>query len=226
MAGWVIAGAALLGLLGVAGALAIGLPRLGGGKGKDASATSAAKADRHRVLLVVPERFWWPDYKGVIGVLGGQADVEVTVCSSGPGVVRPMENQGWRDAVAVPVDRVLDDVNGGDFDAVVFLGGYVIEFADKPGPRAQAGRVIREALDRGRLVAGVCGGPAVLARAGVLKGKRATVWGGRGWNLREAEVELIDEDVVEDGNLITGRDDQGKPAFANRVLERLRERKR
>src|SRR5262249_25233583 len=142
----------------------------------DPVAEPAGRADRHRVLLVVPKRFWWPDYEGVMGALAGQSDVEVTVCSSSPGMAQPEEFQRRQGAKDVRVDRVIDEVNGGDYDAIVFLGSsQQIEFADLPGPMEHAKRLIRQARDKNRLVAAICAGPAVLARAGVLEGQKATI---------------------------------------------------
>jgi putative intracellular protease/amidase len=64
----------------------------------------------------------------------------------------------------------------------------------------------------------------LLAKVGTLQGKDAT--GPEPLKLRQMGANFKDQPVVEDGKLITGRDDKVAGLFAQRVLERLLEKAR
>jgi len=60
-----------------------------------------------------------------------------------------------------------------DYRGLIFIGGPGANvFWNDPG----AHRLINEALRRKMVLGAICIGPVTLARAGALKGKRATVW--------------------------------------------------
>ncbi len=67
--------------------------------------------------------------------------------------------------------------------------------------------------DAGKLVAAICHGPQLLVETDILAGKRATGVGPVRTDLANAGAELVDEDAVTDGNLVTGRDPDALPAF-------------
>jgi len=97
----------------------------------------------------------------------------------------------------VQPDVLLGDVCGGDYDAIVFVGGYEYE---KDDPEAQ--RSAQEALAEGRLVAAICVAPITLARAGVVEGKRVTASTGVDV-LKKAGAVFTGASVERDGLIIT-----------------------
>jgi protein deglycase len=116
--------------------------------------------------------------------------------------------------ISVEADALLDDISVTDFDALVLPGGPAAKTL-REDPRAQA--AIKSAARAGKLVAAVCAAPTALEVAGVLAGKRATVYPG---NLLPS-AELVDAPVVEDGNVITGSGPGTTMAFALKLVERL-----
>jgi protease I len=88
-------------------------------------------------------------------------------------------------------------VRGGNYDAIVFVGGYEYERDD---PEAQ--RIAQEALAEGRVVAAICVAPITLARAGVVEGKRVTASTGVG-ELKQAGAIFTGASVERDGLIIT-----------------------
>ena len=87
------------------------------------------------------------------------------------------------------------------YDGVVLPGGM-------PGTRhlSEDERVLsllRRFFDAGRLTAAICAAPTVLARAGLLEGRRAVCYPGNEEKLFGALIS--EEPVAEDGSVITGR---------------------
>lgn len=117
-------------------------------------------------------------------------------------------------AIVVEADALFEAVSIEDFDALVLPGGPAAKTLRED---ARAQRAIQRAAATGKLVAAVCAAPTALEVAGVLVGKRATVFPGN--QLPSARV--VDEPVVEDGNVITSRGPGTSMAFALKVSERL-----
>ncbi len=97
----------------------------------------------------------------------------------------------------------IADVDVSRYDRIGFIGG--------PGAHAlkddpQAHRIARETLAVGKILGAICIAPTILAEAGVLKGKRATVWnqgGEEGIFLIERGADYTGESVTVDGHIVT-----------------------
>ncbi len=76
-------------------------------------------------------------------------------------------------------------------------------------------------VDSAKPVAAICHAPWTLVEAGVLEGKRLTSWPSLQAD-RNAGGTWVDEEVVEDGNLITSRNRDDLPAFNKALLAALR----
>ena len=73
----------------------------------------------------------------------------------------------------VKIDIDISDADADDFDAVVFVGGPgALENLDNE----ESYRLAREVSAKKKLLAAICIAPAILAKAGVLKNRKATVW--------------------------------------------------
>jgi len=103
------------------------------------------------------------------------------------------------------IDFLLRDVSDEDFGGIAFIGGsgsktYV--------GHAVASNLAREFLSKGKVVGAICYAPAILAKAGILKGKKATGWKTDDNNevpklITEEEGIYSDESVVADGKIVT-----------------------
>lgn len=104
---------------------------------------------------------------------------------------------------------VLKDVDVSKFDKVAFVGGPgAAALADD----ADAKRIAQETVAQGKKLGAICIAPTILARAGVLQNKKATVWDSGGVQaqlLRDEGAEYTGEDVTVDGNIVTAN---GPPA--------------
>lgn len=76
----------------------------------------------------------------------------------------------------------------------------------------------------GKIVAAICAAPTVLAKAGILAGRNATVFTGMETELKTAKY--VDKQVVEDGNIITSQGPGTAMEFALMLLKRLTNEKK
>ena len=113
---------------------------------------------------------------------------------------------------SVKPDMSIDDVNIADYDAIVIAGGG--------GSRH---KIVREGFEMEKVVAAICISPVVLAKAGILEGKRATVFGDPASikALKKGGANYEDEEVIVVDNIITGRDPASAVKFGQMVLETL-----
>jgi protein deglycase len=158
-------------------------------------------------LVLLAEGFEEVEAVTIIDVLR-RGDIAVTTASLAGKHVK-----GSHDIV-LEADTLCDHVSADDFDALVLPGGPAAKIL-REDARAQA--TIRRAAEKGKLLAAVCAAPTALEAAGVLTGKRATAYPGS----RLPSAEQVEERVVVDGNVITGRGPATSMAFALAIVERL-----
>lgn len=121
------------------------------------------------------------------------------------------------------IDTDVADVKATAFDAVVFAGGPgAVENLDNE----ESYRLIRETVATGKLLGAICIAPTILANAGVLRGKNATVWTSATDKdpiaiLEKNGAVYTDASVVEDGNIITANSPKAAHAFAEALAARL-----
>jgi protease I len=95
----------------------------------------------------------------------------------------------------------LKDVRVTDYDAVVFVGGNGARmlFEDP-----EAHRIARESVASRRVLAAICIAPGILARAGVLAGRRVTAHPSEAKAIESAGARLESTSVVTDDRIVTG----------------------
>jgi protease I len=149
-------------------------------------------------------------------LVGVGASIEVL--SIHDGEIDAMQSD-TRPAGTIPVDREVRDAKPDDYDALVLPGGTVNP--DKLRMDDAAVRFVREFVRSGKPVAAICHGPWTLVEAGVVRGKRLTSWPSLRTDLRNAGAEVVDEEVVVDGQLITSRSPDDLPAFCAAIVQQL-----
>ena len=110
-----------------------------------------------------------------------------------------------------------------DYDALLLPGGTVNP--DQLRMDADAVGFVRDFVATGKLVASICHGPWTLIEAGVANGRTLTSYPSIRTDLRNAGANVVDEDVVRDGNLITSRWPDDLPAFCSTIVELLTQSK-
>jgi len=107
------------------------------------------------------------------------------------------------------------------WDAVIVPGGYA---PDKIRRYPEMLKIVRDAFDRGAIVASICHGPWVLASAGILSGKKLACVIAIKDDVENAGGKYLDEEVVVDGNLITSRRPPDLPAFMKAVIVAMKKK--
>lgn len=118
----------------------------------------------------------------------------------------------------IAIDILMKDVTI-DYDAIVFIGGpgSTVYFDDKT-----AQNLAKTAYEQGRIVAAICITPVILANAGILQGKKATVWYSEGKKLEEKGAVYTGKPVTQDGRIITANGPDSAKEFAETIAKALK----
>jgi len=118
----------------------------------------------------------------------------------------------------VDVNKEAKEIDMSKYDGVVIPGGYAPDLMRR---YPEMVRIVREAHQRGKVVAAICHAGWMLASAGIVKGKKVTCFMSIKDDLINAGANYVDEEVVTDGNLITSRKPDDLPAFCREIIAAL-----
>ena len=146
-----------------------------------------------------------------------KAGIEVKTASNKKGIAI------GADGGDVKVDLLVSEINPAEFAAVVFIGGSgCLENLDNESSY----RVAQETVSQNRVLASICISPVILAKAGVLEGKKATVWSSV---MDRSPIKILqnngaiyeDKRVVVEGKIITGNGPEAAEEFGKTTVEVL-----
>lgn len=138
-----------------------------------------------------------------------RAEFDVTVAGLAAGPVRAS-----RDTVLVP-DARLDEAADRRFDLIALPGG--LPGAKRLADNGSLAGMLRRQHDEKRWLAAICAAPLVLARHGLLNGRRATSFPGA---LDDFEaIDRVEDPVVADGHIVTSRGPGTAMDFALTLIE-------
>jgi protease I len=118
----------------------------------------------------------------------------------------------------IEVNKEAKEIDVSNFDGVVIPGGYAPDLMRR---YPEMVRIVREAHQKGKVIAAICHAGWMLVSAGILKGKKVTGVSAIKDDLVNAGANYLDQEVVRDGNLITSRKPDDLPAFCREVIEAL-----
>ena len=78
---------------------------------------------------------------------------------------------------------------------------------------------VRAFFEAGKPVAAICHGPWMVVEADKARGRHMTSWPSIRTDLRNAGAEIVDQEAVVDGNLLTSRKPDDIPAFNREMLK-------
>lgn len=124
--------------------------------------------------------------------------------------------------VTITTDKTLDKVNIDKLDALILPGGA-------PGfqnlrKNKTVLSLITEANEKKKIVAAICASPSVLATAGVLENKKATIYPGMEEEIKKGGGILQDDLVVVDDTIVTSKGPATTMLFALKLIELLKDK--
>jgi protease I len=127
------------------------------------------------------------------------------------------------------VEHTLNELNASNYNAIVFIGG-----AGTPLVRSDNNsvKIVKDTLANNKILGAICWSPTILAKAGVLKGKNATVWYGPDSEygmltseyLQQQGAKYTGQDVTVDGNIITADGPASAQKYAEAIWKKLVEK--
>lgn len=172
-----------------------------------------------KVLIVATDRFEESELFGPREILM-ERGASVTLAS--PEIEEIMGTVHDEPGRRIKPDTTIGDVRAADFDALLLPGG--VSNPDQLRANEDAVGLVREFANSGKPVAAICHGPWLLVEADVLRGRKATSWPSIRTDLKNAGADVVDEEAVTDGNIITSRKPDDVPAFTEALIEAIETR--
>ncbi len=172
-----------------------------------------------RILMITaPERYRDEELE-IPKAYFGNAGHEVVVASTKKGTCHGAGGG------SVEATLSLGEVNVDDYDAVVFVGGPGTPIIRK---EAKALEIAKSAAAKGKVLGAICWACTTLAKAGVLSGKKATVWVGEDAEFGMGTDKVLEKfgatfekkGVVVDGKFVTADGPKHAKEFAE-AIEKL-----
>lgn len=113
----------------------------------------------------------------------------------------------------------IDKINTGEYDAVVFVGGGGSKLLFN---NQDAIRIAQEMNNQNKIVSAICFAPVILANAGVLRGKKATVCGTEVKVIEGRGAQYMGPGVTVDGNIITGNAPKASKLLGQKINDLLK----
>lgn len=126
--------------------------------------------------------------------------------------------KGKKKETPVTIDLAVAEASVDDFDALLIPGGYS---PDQLRADENAVRFVRSFVESNKPVFSICHGPQILITADVLRGRKITGYKSIIQDIKNAGADFQDEEVVEDGNLVSSRTPEDLPAFIQASLAKL-----
>lgn len=161
--------------------------------------------------IVAPEQFQQIEYLESRRALE-EAGHEVIMASS---VKKPTDKLGR----TYNTDLLLTEISESDYDAILFVGGPgVYAFFDDPICLGLA----KDFFNDDKPTAAICAAPTILARAGLIKGRKVTCFPSEVPELRKGGGVYTQSHVEHDGLLITADGPGSSYAFGQEVAKALK----
>lgn len=120
------------------------------------------------------------------------------------------------------VDLHFDEADADDFDAVLLPGG--LRSADRLRDIPAARRFVQDMQREGKPIAVICHGAWLLVSAGLARDRTLTSWPSLRQDIANAGGCWVDQEVVQDGNLVSSRKPADLPVFSRTAMDVMAQR--
>lgn len=144
-----------------------------------------------------------------------KAGATLRTISTESGLVNGWMGKGW--GHYFPVDKLLGEALGSDFDMLLLPGGE--RSIAKLQQSAHTRRIVGHFLDAGKPIAAINHGIQLMAVPGKMRGREVTAMDISKDAVEAAGGKTVDESVVVDANTVTARSVEDLPAFIEQMLK-------
>ncbi len=150
---------------------------------------------------------WYPYYRFI--------EEGAKVILAGP------QKKEYKSKIGYPAtaEIAVKDLNADDIDAISIPGGFAPDYLRR---YPHVVKLVKSLSEKGKIVAAICHAGSLLVSADVLRGKKATCFMAIKDDLINAGAKYLDEEVVQDGNLITSRKPDDLPAYCRTIIKVLK----
>lgn len=166
---------------------------------------------RNIIFVVAPQNFRDEEYsepKKILEEAGFSVITASTVKGEIYGKIKIRANS----------DILVKDINPDDYEAIFFVGGPGASIYFNDG---FVHNLIKLFLNSNKIVSAICIAPTILANAGILKGKNATVFPDGADALIKGGANYTAKNVEIDGRILTGNGPQSAKEFAENLIKLL-----
>ena len=142
------------------------------------------------------------------------AGADVTLVSLRRGRIRSMHMH--QPGELVRVDKTIDDVHASDYDGLFIPGGYVSPDILRQSAPVRA--FVRQCDAAGKPIALMSQAPLILVSAGLAARRTLTSWPGVRDDVVNAGATWLNQDVVRDAHVLSGRCTQDMAAFVQALV--------
>jgi protease I len=164
------------------------------------------------VALVIAEKVFRDEEYQVPKRILEQAGIQVLTVST------TLEKAEGKLGLIVKPDILLSDVMDRNLDALIFIGGGG---SSQYFENSTAHELAWHFYNKGKVVGAICIAPVILANAGLLKGKKATVFPDGKERLESNQAVYTGNQVEIDGRIITGCGPEAAELFGRKLLALL-----
>ena len=165
------------------------------------------------VMIIAPQNFRDEELiqpKSILAEKGAEVKVACTSLETTKGML----------GAEIEPDIMVSEIKPEDWDAIILIGGTG---ASQYWDDSSVHSLLNEAIEQNKIVGAICIAPVTLANAGILSGKKATVFGSEVQKLKDKGAECTGKDVERDGNIITASGPQAAKEFGNTIAQALTE---
>jgi protease I len=131
---------------------------------------------------------------------------------------RARETYAGKKGGSIQSTKAPGDIDLGEYVAVIVPGGNA---PDRMRIRPGLVKLVRDAEERGLVIAAICHGAQLLVEADVVRGRTLTCYRSVATDVKNAGGKYVDESVVVDSRLVTSRFPPDLPAWCRETLRVL-----
>ena len=165
-----------------------------------------------KVVMIVAQRNFRDEELEEPKAILEKNGIKVTIASSSKDIAIGMLG------ATIKPNMLISEIKVEEYDAIIFVGGQGASYYWND-PTAH--KIVKQAIEKGKIVAAICIAPVTLANARILKDKKATVWPSEADKLTEKGAIYTGIKVEVDDNIITAVGPEQAEEFGEAIVKAL-----